>query len=296
MDKIAKRRRDAGLLRAEIGCMRIFLTMLFGWLTTVSVWSQGPFLTVQGLEPNGSMVALPGVTVQFSCEGQVLRVAATDMDGRLDASTFSGLCRNGCEIKASFVGYQAKSVDCQSLQSEGLTLVLGAATESLGEVVVTASIAGATVQEETVPVTVLKPYLNESANAVDLKGLVSKTPGVSIMDGQVSIRGGSGYSYGVGSRVQMLLDDMPLLSGDLGEIWWSYLPMEHVAQVEVVKATASSMYGSGASNGVIHMRTAWPGDEPETFVSAFNGVYSIRIPRAGDGGTTAIRRCQRHES
>ena len=44
---------------------------------------------------------------------------ATDMDGRLDASTFSGLCRNGCEIKASFVGYQAKSVDCQSLQSEG---------------------------------------------------------------------------------------------------------------------------------------------------------------------------------
>ena len=67
--------------------------------------------------------------------------------------------------------------------------------------------------------------------------------------------------------------------------------MEHVAQVEVVKATASSMYGSGASNGVIHMRTAWPGDEPETFVSAFNGVYSDPIPRAGDGGTTAIRRC-----
>ena len=274
MDKIARRRRGAGQLRTEIGHMRIFLTMVFGWLTTVSVWSQGPFLTVQGLEPNGSVVALPGVTVQFSCEGQVLRVAGTDMDGRLDASTFSGLCRNGCEIKASFVGYQAKSVDCQSLQSEGLTLVLGAATESLGEVVVTASIAGATVQEETVPVTVLKPYLNESANSVDLKGLVSKTPGVSIMDGQVSIRGGSGYSYGVGSRVQMLLDDMPLLSGDLGEIWWSYLPMEHVAQVEVVKATASSMYGSGASNGVIHMRTAWPGDEPETFVSAFNGVYS----------------------
>ena len=49
--------------------------------------------------------------------------------------------------------------------------------------------------------------------------------------------------------------------------------MEHVGQVEVVKATASSMYGSGASNGVIHMRTAWPGDKPETVVSVFNGVY-----------------------
>ena len=50
--------------------------------------------------------------------------------------------------------------------------------------------------------------------------------------------------------------------------------MEHIGQVEVVKATASSTYGSGASNGVIHMRTVWPGAEPETVVSLFNGVYS----------------------
>ena len=78
----------------------------------------------------------------------------------------------------------------------------------------------------------------------------------------------------VWKSVQLLLDDLPLLSGDLGQIWWSYLPMEHVGQVEVVKATASSTYGSGASNGVIHMRTVWPGAEPETVVSLFNGVYS----------------------
>ena len=97
-------------------------------------------------------------------------------------------------------------------------------------------------------------------------------------------------------RVQMLLDDMPLLSGDLGEIWWSYLPMEHVAQVEVVKATASSMYGSGASNGVVHMRTAWPGDEPETFVGAFNGVYSDPDSSSWRWWNFFFAGVQRHES
>ena len=163
--------------------------------------------------------------------------------------------------------------------------------QAIDAVVVTASISGSTVQEETVPVTVLKPYLSESSNALDLKGLVSKTPGVSILDGQVSIRGGSGYSYGVGSRVQMLLDGMPLLSGDLGEIWWSYLPMEHVGQVEVVKATASSMYGSGASNGVIHMRTVWPGEHLKRWSACSTGCTTIQIRPSGVGGTKVILLC-----
>ena len=238
------------------------------------LWSQSEVLTVVGLDSGNQTIPLPGVTVQWQCGAAEKGVAATDMDGKLVLDGALANCANSCWFRASFVGYETVKTSCEDLSRDGWMVTLSPSTESLDEVVVTASIAGATVQEETVPVTVLKPYLTESANAIDLKGLVSKTPGVSIMDGQVSIRGGSGYSYGVGSRVQMLLDGMPLLSGDLGEIWWSYLPMEHVEQVEVVKATASSMYGSGASNGVIHMRTAWPSEQPETHIGVFNGVYS----------------------
>ena len=50
---------------------------------------------------------------------------------------------------------------------------------------------------------VLKNYLVENANSTDLKDAIDKVPGVNIIDGQVSIRGGSGYSYGTGSRVQL---------------------------------------------------------------------------------------------
>ena len=219
---------------------------------------------------------LPGVTVQFGCEGSPSDngALATSVDGTFPNLIAKTQCPNACWATFSFVGYETVKKSCQAIEKNGGVVKLVPQAEALDAVVVTASITGSTVQEETVPVTVLKPYLAENGNALDLKGLVSKTPGVSIMDDQVSIRGGSGYAYGVGSRVQLLLDDLPLLSGDLGQIWWSYLPMEHVGQVEVVKATASSTYGSGASNGVIHMRTVWPGAEPETVVSLFNGVYS----------------------
>ena len=219
---------------------------------------------------------LPGVTVQFGCEGSPSgnRALATTVDGSFPNLISETRCPDDCWATFSFVGYETVSKSCKVIEQEGGVVSMVPQAEALDAVVVTASITGSSVQEETVPVTVLKPYLAENGNALDLKGLVSKTPGVSIMDDQVSIRGGSGYAYGVGSRVQLLLDDLPLLSGDLGQIWWSYLPMEHVGQVEVVKATASSTYGSGASNGVIHMRTVWPGAKPETVVSLFNGVYS----------------------
>lgn len=228
-----------------------------------------------GLRGEASEMGLPGVTVQVGCtRGQWEQAMSTDIDGHFPSPYARSNCPESCAVRFSFVGYGSQTWSCSELAQRGGVVALKVQAEALDEVVVTASISGSSVPEETVPVTVLKPYLAESANAIDLKGLVSKTPGVSILDGQVSIRGGSGYSYGVGSRVQMLLDGMPLLSGDLGEIWWSYLPMEHINQVEVVKATASSMYGSGASNGVIHMRTAWPTGQPQTLVSVFNGVYS----------------------
>ncbi|MDA0946362.1 MAG: hypothetical protein RLZZ314_1022 [Bacteroidota bacterium] len=260
---------------AALGVMVLSGLVSVSWGQTQGNPSQGQVL---GIGTAGQSEGLPGVTLVWGCGEPTTPsqgALATDLQGYFDCTSWATRCGSGeCWVKASFIGYADVTTTCRQLERSGGKIVMEPASEALAEVVVTASISGSTLREETAPVTVLKPYLVESANAVDLKGIVSKTPGVSILDGQVSIRGGSGYSYGVGSRVQMLLDGMPLLSGDLGEIWWSYLPMEHVQQVEVVKATASSIYGSGASNGVLHMRTVWPEAEPETKVSVFNGVYS----------------------
>ena len=43
-----------------------------------------------------------------------------------------------------------------------------------------------------------------------------KIPGVAVVDGQASIRGGSGFAYGAGTRVLILVDDIPALQVDAG--------------------------------------------------------------------------------
>jgi iron complex outermembrane receptor protein len=93
------------------------------------------------------------------------------------------------------------------------------------------------------------------------------------MDGQVSIRGGSGFAYGTGSRVLLLWNGMPLLSGYAGDTQWNAIPMEQASQIEVMKGAASVLYGSGALNGVIALAEKEPNLKPETKVKVQYGIY-----------------------
>ncbi len=88
-----------------------------------------------------------------------------------------------------------------------------------------------------------------------------------MIDGQANIRGGSGYSYGAGSRVMLLLDDMPALQSDAGFPNWGDMPVENIGQVEVLKGAASASYGSSALNGIINIRRAEPTSTPLTKIS-----------------------------
>ena len=75
----------------------------------------------------------------------------------------------------------------------------------------------------------------------DVKDALNKTSGVTVVDGQPNIRGGSGWSYGAGSRVLLLLDDLPILQTDAGFPAWSTLPTENIGQIEIIKGAASAI-------------------------------------------------------
>ena len=72
------------------------------------------------------------------------------------------------------------------------------------------------------------------------------------------ILGVEGWSFGAGTRVLVLVDDMPLISGDAGQVQWKLIATENINQVEVIKGASSALYGSSALNGVINIRTAFP--------------------------------------
>jgi iron complex outermembrane receptor protein len=98
-------------------------------------------------------------------------------------------------------------------------------------------------------------------------------PGVTVIDNQINIRGGAGWSYGAGSRVMVMVDDMPMLTADAQDAKWDFLPIENCEQIEVMKGAASTLYGSSALNGVVNFRTAYAKSKPVTRLQLFNGMY-----------------------
>jgi len=114
----------------------------------------------------------------------------------------------------------------------------------------------------------------ESKNLTTVDAMLNTAGGVAVVDNEPQIRGGSGFSSGMGSRVMILLDNIPLLRPDAGRPMWNFIPMEDVEQVEILKGAASVVFGSSALTGAINVLTAYPRVKPKTKVTLFAGMYS----------------------
>lgn len=130
------------------------------------------------------------------------------------------------------------------------------------------------IEDQTVSMEVLKPRLIESKNTRSIETALDQTPGLNILDGEPQIRGGSGFTFGVGSKVAVMVDDMPMLSGDAGRPEWGFIPVENISQVEVIKGAASVLSGASALSGSVNIRTAYPTSKPLTKVILYSGIYS----------------------
>ncbi|HRF77560.1 MAG TPA: TonB-dependent receptor [Chitinophagales bacterium] len=197
---------------------------------------------------------------------------ATDIDGSFKIVTSEG----SYTFTASYVGYEKQSATITLTERASLVvdIALKPIDGILNTIVVTGSKFEKKLGEETVTIDVIKSDLIQNTNDVKLDQTIQRIPGVSVIDGQANIRGGSGYSYGAGSRVLILMDDLPILTGDAGFPSWDFIPMENIQQVEIIKGAASALYGSSALNGIINVRTAYPTAEPVTKLSLFSGVYN----------------------
>ena len=195
----------------------------------------------------------------------------TDLDGRYRITTQPG----EYTLTVSYVGFDPLSEKITLRPGENVRdLVLSQSINLLETATVTSGKHEVALGEVTVSLDVIKPSLIQSTNQTSLDGLLDKVPGVNMIGNQANIRGGSGFSYGAGSRVLLLIDDMPIYQADAGFPQWSDVPMENIEQVEVVKGAASALYGSSALNGIVNVRTAYAKSKPETEISSFFTTYS----------------------
>ncbi len=209
---------------------------------------------------------LIAATVRAGTQGTV-----TDIDGSYSLELDAGKHT----IAFRYVGYQLLN---QTIElAAGESAELNAELEQEAAVLQTATVTSGKFQkplsEVTVSLEVLRPGLIQSTGKTSMDDALEKVPGVTIIDGQANIRGGSGFAQGAGSRVLLLVDDMPILSADAGFPNWNDVPIENIAQVEVVKGAASALYGSSALNGIINVRTAYPKTKPETEAAVFYTRY-----------------------
>ena len=84
---------------------------------------------------------------------------------------------------------------------------------------------------------------------------IEHVPGVQFVNGQINVRGSTGYVQGLNSRVLMTVDGVPMNQGDRGGINWDLLSVDDIASVEILKGAGSSLYGSAAFGGVVNLTT-----------------------------------------
>ena len=174
-----------------------------------------------------------------------------------------------------FVGYETVSRTVSLIPNDTVVLNVEMVMKirEIDQIVISADRTEQRIAELTVSMNIIKAGFFSLNHITDAQEIINKTPGIEVMDGQASVRGGSGYSYGAGSRVLALIDGLPVISADAGNIKWQFLPLENISQIEIIKGASSVLYGSSALNGVINFRTADATNIPVTQFFTEGGIF-----------------------
>ena len=246
-----------------------FAVLVFAFLC-ISGYSQSAKLKGK-ITDEATKEGLFGVNVMVTSTNEKVKTGtSTDFDGNYEIALPSGSYR----VKYNYIGYKNYNENVTISGSDvTINVTMAQDAEIIDEVVVSAGKYEQKLQDITISMEVLKPQMIENKNTYNIESSLNKVPGVDINNHQPSIRSCTGWSYGAGSRVMILVDEMPIMSADIADAKWNYIPTENISQVEVLKGASSALFGSQALGGVINIRTAYPTSEPMTKVNAFFGIY-----------------------
>ncbi len=180
---------------------------------------------------------------------------ASDKHGKFE---FYNLPETKLKFVFSHVGFKTLELQVDVGKEKSLVVFLSEKPVLLDEVTVTSSRTKHLLSEVPLPVDVVKAKSIESKPFFSPSDAMAELPGVSLMrDGiwgtAVSVRGVSKQNlvYLIdGDRIETATNH----AGGL-----SLIDMYDVEQIEIVKGGISSLYGSGATGGVINIITKKPG-------------------------------------
>ncbi len=248
--------------------MKTILLFALIFLSSFAVFSQTGKLTGKVIDEKGEPVM--GASVIYRKDITVGNV--TDENGNYLLELPIGEARIICRY-SSFITdtFEIKIIESRTLTHD---IVLNQVVQEMEGVEVRVGKFDKRIEDQTVSMEIIRPEIIENKNTRSIETALDQTPGLNILDGEPQIRGGSGFTFGVGSKVAVIVDDMPMLSGDAGRPEWGFIPVENIHQIEVIKGASSVLSGSSALSGSIHIRTAYPKAKPKTKVNVYSGFYS----------------------
>ena len=216
----------------------------------------------QGTPIRGASVAIPGTTL----------ATRTDLDGRFRiASVPAGTVR----VQAAAIGFALVDtiVTLTGGDSAIVEFTLSFAPLALAPVdVISDKVPHFGDRPATSVAQVSERDLDRRAvSTVD--EAIDHVPGVQFVNGQVNLRGSTGYVQGLNSRVLMTVDGVPMNQGDRGGIDWDLLAVDEIESVEILKGAGSSLYGSAAFGGVVNVTTRDVPAGMHTRVRLTGGIY-----------------------
>ncbi|WP_018127780.1 SusC/RagA family TonB-linked outer membrane protein [Balneola vulgaris] len=234
---------------------KLLLTALLGLFVGGFAYAQTGTLTgsITDAKTNETLPAANILVVELS------KGTSTDFDGNY---TITDIPVGTYTIKALFVGYSPieQTVEVTSGRNV-LNVQLNPDTFGLDEIVVTGVISGTPKKKLAFTVSDVSAEDIEKVPSSDISGaLQGKVSGVKVVQaggtpgsaasirlrGSTAIGGGSG-----GDQEPLIIVDGVILEGTLADI-----PTQNIKTIEVLKgASAASLYGSRAANGVIQIFT-----------------------------------------
>ncbi len=217
---------------------------------------------------------LPSVNIMI--KGTLIG-ATTDIKGKF----FINKIKSGnYTIVASLVGFkkeEIKNIIIEAGKETYIEILLSPGAVQMGQVIVTAGKHEQTFSDVPASVSVVQAREIYSRNIVSVDDALRYIGGVNLIESQISIRGSSGYSKGVGSRALVLIDGVPLITGDTGEPIYESMPVNFIERIEVLKGASSALYGSGALGGVINIITRDLPDLTSSWFKLYGGFYDKPI-------------------
>lgn len=172
-------------------------------------------------------------------------------------------------IRFSYVGYEEKIqlINFPRNAHVPITILMGVNEAELEAIEITSTRSTRTIQDIPTRVEFIAgEELEEKGNMKpgDIRMILSESTGIQTQQTSATSANASIRIQGLDGRyTQILKDGFPLYSGYSGGLGLLQTPPLDLKQVEVIKGSASTLYGGGAIAGLVNLISKTPQEEQE---------------------------------